>query len=56
MLGNEEKKKIPAVSLSNRTIQRRIEDMTADIRDQVVQEIKSADLAYFQFSWTNLLM
>ena len=47
MLGNVEKKKIAAVSLSNRTIQRRIKDMAADIREQVVQEIKSAAFGLF---------
>ena len=47
MLGNEDKKKIAAVLLSNSTIQKRIEDMAADIRDQVVQEIKSAAFGFF---------
>ena len=42
MHGNEEKKKIAAVSLPNGTTQRRTKDMAADIRDQVVQEIKFA--------------
>ena len=47
MLGNEEKKNIAAVSLSNSTIQRRIKDMAPYIRDQVVQEIKSAAFGLF---------
>ena len=47
MLGKEEKKIIAAVSLSNSTIQRRIEDMAADSKDQVVQEIKSAAFGLF---------
>ena len=47
MLGNEEKKNIAAVSLSNSTIQRRIETLAADIGDQVVQEIKSAAFGLF---------
>ena len=47
MLGNEKTKKIAAVSLSIGTSQRRIEDMAADIRDQVVQEIKSAACGLF---------
>ena len=46
MLGNEEKKKITAVSLSNCTTQR-IKDMAADIMNQVVQEIKSAAFRLF---------
>ena len=47
MLGKEEKKKIAAVSLSNSTIQRMIENMAADIKDQVVQQIKSAAFGLF---------
>ena len=47
MLGNEELKKIAAVSLSNFTIQRRIEDTAADIKNQVVREIKSAAFGLF---------
>ena len=47
MLGNEEKKKIAAVLLSNSAIHRRIEDMIADIKDQVVQVIMSAAFGLF---------
>ena len=47
MLGNEFEKKIAAVSLSNSIVQRRICDMAIDIKDQVVQKIKSAPLGLF---------
>ena len=47
MLENEEQKKIAAVSSPNSTVQRRIEDIAADIRDQIVQEIKSAAFGLF---------
>ena len=41
------RKKVADGSLSNSTTQRWIEDMAADIRDQVVQEIKSAAFGLF---------
>ena len=42
VLGNEMKKKIAMVPLSNSTVQGRISDMATDIKDQVVLEIKSS--------------
>ena len=39
--------KLSAISLSNDTVHRRIADMSADIIDQVVQEIISAPLPIF---------
>ncbi|XP_039213888.1 zinc finger BED domain-containing protein 5-like [Crotalus tigris] len=47
MIGDEFVMKLSAVSLSNDTVHRRIDDMSADILDQVIQEIKSAPLPIF---------
>ena len=44
---NEEKKKIPAVSLINSTVHRRIKNIVTDIKDQVIQEIKPAASGLF---------
>ncbi|XP_015421155.1 PREDICTED: zinc finger BED domain-containing protein 5-like [Myotis davidii] len=46
MIGDEFVTKLSAISLSNDTV-RRIDDMYADILDQVTQEIKSAPLPIF---------
>lgn len=42
VLGPQEKKKLTNISLSDNTVKRRIDDMGADIRDQVVEGIKSS--------------
>ncbi|KAM4697851.1 zinc finger BED domain-containing protein 5-like [Rhinophrynus dorsalis] len=47
MIGAEFVKKLSVVSLSNDTVSRRIDDMSAVIIDQVIQEIKSAPLGIF---------
>ncbi|XP_068205248.1 protein FAM200A-like [Palaemon carinicauda] len=47
VLGNEMKKNIAQVPLSNSTVQRSISDMATDIKDQVVQEIKSSTFGLF---------
>ncbi|XP_053431246.1 protein ZBED8-like isoform X2 [Nycticebus coucang] len=47
MIGDEFVTKLSAISLSKDTVRRRIDDMSADILDQVIQEIKSAPLPIF---------
>ena len=44
MIGSEAKKKIQRVSLSNDTIRRRIDDMAANVCQQVFSEIKQSTL------------
>ena len=47
VLGKEAEKKIVAISPSNNTVQRRIGDMSTDIKEKVVEEIRSAPLGLF---------
>lgn len=47
LLGNGLESTLAVVSLSNRTVQRRISDMAIDVKDQIVQEVKSASRDLF---------
>ena len=47
MLGAENDNKLNTISLPNNTVSRRIDDMSADTMEQVIQKIKSAPLGIF---------
>ena len=47
MLGEESVKKLNPISLSNNTVQRRISEISTDIKEQVILEIQEAPLNLF---------
>ena len=47
VLGEEAEKKVKNVPLSNNTVQRRIEELSGNIEDQVISELKSCELGIF---------
>ena len=53
VIGDEAVSKINSVSVSNNKIQRRITEMSTDIKEQVIQKYRdqNMDLTY---NWTNL--
>ena len=48
ILGEASEAKMRQLSLSNTTIQRRISDMSEDVKEQIVQEIKASPMFSFQ--------
>ena len=56
VFGNEMRKKIAMVPPSDSTVERRISDIATDIKDLVVQEIKSSAFGLFKLNLINQLM
>ena len=54
VLGKEAEKKLAAISLSNNTIQRRIKNLSLEIKSQVAQEIKTAPFGLFAIQLNEL--
>jgi len=49
MIGTEEANKLKTIPLSNDTISRRINEMTTDVHNQIVQNLKSSEYFSIQF-------
>ena len=48
VIGEKESKKLDAVSLSNNTVKRRIADMSNDVFQQIVHQVKKSSLYSIQ--------
>ena len=53
MLGDKAPKQIDLIPLSDNTVQRRIEEMASNVKDQLISRIKASN--FLLFSWTNQL-
>ena len=54
LLGEESKIKLLQISLSNDTVQRRVVDLSENIKEQVIAEIKIYNSDYSQFNLMKL--
>ena len=50
MIGEEAAAKLESVSISNNTVKNNIEEMSVDISDQVISEVKGSNMV-FLFNW-----
>ena len=51
MIGTDAERKLSDICLSDSTVQRRIMDLSEDIKNQVVRELKNPSLDGFAYNW-----
>ena len=56
MIGIDVERKLNNISLSDNTVQRRILDLSEDIKIQTVEQIKNLPQDGFAYNWMNLQM